>query len=317
MKVGAGLANSRDYPRVSVVIPVYNGSATIGGTIECLLKQTLAPREIIVVDDGSTDDTVEVLQRFGDRLNIMRQPNGGPSSARNRGLREATGEFVALTDSDCLPEPKWLSSLIESFDSPRVAGVGGTIKGVDENLISVYVDAIQLLDPGRDAQGEVQYLVTANACFRRDAVIAAGLFDERFRKPGAEDTELGRRLHDLGYQLKAAPTAVVLHHHKQTLKIFLKTICNYGEGAYLLGTIRPEYKWKGDIRKGLIASVLGAHLLRGKSRKPGTKPGWSKYVAFSALDYLMSIAFSWGYLRGQRKARKSCPARRVGIINGR
>ncbi|HEY9405251.1 MAG TPA: glycosyltransferase [Pyrinomonadaceae bacterium] len=299
------MANSRDYPRVSVVIPVYNGRATIAGTIEHLFRQSLAPHEIIVVDDGSTDDTVEVLQRFGDRLKILRQPNGGPSSARNHGIREATGEFVALTDSDCLPEPNWLRNLAGGFDSPRVAGVGGIVKGVGENLISVYVDEIHLLDPGTNAEGEVQYLVTANACFRRDALIAAGLFDERFRKPGAEDTELGRKLHDLGYELKAVPDAVVLHHHKQTLKIFLRTICNYGEGAYLLGTIRPEYKWKGDIRKGLVASMLGAHLLRGKSRKYSPAHGWPKSVAFSALDYLMSIAFSWGYLRGERKGRES------------
>lgn len=284
-------------------MPVYNGSATIRGTVEHLFAQTLAPHEIIVVDDGSTDDTPEVLRRFGDRLRVVRQPNGGPSSARNRGIREATGEFVAMTDSDCLPAPDWLGTLIEGFDSPRVAGVGGVVKGVDENLLSVYVDAIHLLDPGKNAKGEVQYLVTANACFRREALLAAGLFDERFRKPGAEDTELGRRLYDLGYELKAAPAALVLHHHKQTLKIFLKTICNYGEGAYLLGTIRPEYKWKGDIRKGLVASLIGAHLLRGRSGNRAAAKGWPKSVAFSALDYLMSIAFSWGYLRGERKSR--------------
>lgn len=288
--------------RVSVVVPVFNGSQIIGQTVECLLKQRLAPHEVIVVDDGSTDDTLKVLQGFRGKIVVLSQPNGGPASARNHGIRRATGEFVAMTDSDCLPEPGWLGSLLKGFDGPRVGGVGGTVRGVDKNLISVYVDTIHLLDPDKNAAGEVQHLVTANACFRRDALLEAGLFDERFRKPGGEDTELSRKLCDLGYALRAVDDAVVLHHHKQTLKIFWKTICNYGEGTYLLGQIRPECKWKGDIRKGLLVSLLGVPLLTGKSRKYRPTHGWSRVITFSALDYLTSVAFSWGYLRGQRRS---------------
>lgn len=287
---------------MSVVVPVFNGSRTVSQMVECLLKQRLTPHEIIIVDDGSTDDTLKVLQHFGAQITVLSQPNGGPASARNRGIRVATGDFIAMTDSDCLPDSDWLVSLLAGFDSPHVGGVGGIVKGVNRKLISAYVDAIRLLDPGKSAEGEVKHLVTANACFRRDALIKAGLFDERFRN--AEDIELSRRLYDLGQQLKAVDDAVVLHYHKPTLQIFLKTICNYGEGTYLLGRVRPEYEWKGDIRKGLLASLLGVPLLSGRGRRYPPTRGWARAVAFPALDYLTTIAFSWGYMRGRRRVNK-------------
>lgn len=287
---------------MSVVVPVYNGAQMISETVKHVLAQSLPPHEVIVVDDGSTDETLANLRVFGEKIIVLTQPNRGPASARNSGIRVAKSEFVAMTDSDCLPEQDWLRNILKGFDSARVAGVGGTVKGVDKNLISVYVDTIHLLDPVQNAAGEVRDLITANACFRRDALLEAGLFDERFRKPGCEDTELSWKLRSLGYQLKIAADAVVRHYHKQTLKVFWRTICNYGEGTHLLGTIRSEYKWKGDTRKGLVASLLGASLLTGPRRNYRPAHSYPRVMAFLAMDYLMSVAFSWGYLKAERKS---------------
>ena len=88
--------------KVSVVIPCYNRARVVAETIQCVLRQTFPPDEIIVVDDGSTDNTIEVLESFGSRLKIIRQKNAGPSAARNAGLAVATGEFVWFMDSDDL-----------------------------------------------------------------------------------------------------------------------------------------------------------------------------------------------------------------------
>lgn len=291
-------------PKVSVVVPVFNGGATISKTVEHLLRQSLVPYEIIVVDDGSTDDTVKVLENFDQRITLISKRNGGPASARNRGIEAATGEFVAFTDSDCFADKDWLGNLIKGFDNPAVAGVGGVVKGAEQGLLNDYIDTIDLLNPRRNAAGEIQHLVTANACFRRSALVQAGLFNEGFSKPGAEDTDLSEKLHDLGYQLEAVDNAVIIHYHKQTLRNFWRTICNYGEGAYLLGLVRPEYRWKGDIRKGLIASVIGVHLLGKKIRLYRAKHGLLRAVLFSFLAHFMSIAFSWGYMRGERNAQK-------------
>lgn len=87
---------------VSVIIPAYNRAGMIGQAIECLLRQTLPPHEVIVVDDGSTDDTVRVARGFGSRVTVLEQANAGPGAARNRGLAAATGDFIQFFDSDDL-----------------------------------------------------------------------------------------------------------------------------------------------------------------------------------------------------------------------
>lgn len=88
--------------RISVIIPNYNRAKLIGATIDNMLNQTLPPDEVIVVDDGSTDNSVEVIRSFGDRVHLIEQANQGPGAARNRGLEAASGEFIQFMDSDDL-----------------------------------------------------------------------------------------------------------------------------------------------------------------------------------------------------------------------
>ena len=88
--------------KVSVIIPSYNRADLVGQTIENMLRQTLPPHEVIVVDDGSTDASVEVIRAFGGRVTLIEQANGGPGSARNTGLAVATGDFIQFMDSDDL-----------------------------------------------------------------------------------------------------------------------------------------------------------------------------------------------------------------------
>lgn len=88
--------------KVSVIIPNYNRAPIVGDTIENMLRQSLPPHEIIVVDDGSTDNSVDVIRRFGDRVQLISQANKGPGAARNAGLKIAAGQFIQLMDSDDL-----------------------------------------------------------------------------------------------------------------------------------------------------------------------------------------------------------------------
>lgn len=95
---------------VSCIVPVYNGERFIGEAIQSILAQTYAHREIIVVDDGSEDGTADVLQSLGGQLRVIRQENQGPSLARNRGMEESHGEFVAFLDADDL----WVEDKLEA-----------------------------------------------------------------------------------------------------------------------------------------------------------------------------------------------------------
>ncbi|MFU8770510.1 MAG: glycosyltransferase family 2 protein [Desulfotignum sp.] len=87
-------------PQISVIIPTFNRAWTLARAVDSVLAQTCAPKEVIVVDDGSTDSTQEVLSAYGDRIRVLVQPNRGVSSARNLGIRNSHGGFIALLDSD-------------------------------------------------------------------------------------------------------------------------------------------------------------------------------------------------------------------------
>lgn len=281
---------------VSVVVPVYNGEATIAQTVEYLLTQSLTPREILIIDDGSTDKTAEILKPFANQILYTFKGNGGPASARNLGVKLASGGFVAFTDSDCLPERDWLQRLMSRFDFAEVAGVGGAVKGIDDSVIGQYVDLARLMEPAENQQGEIEYLITANACFRRDVLLAAGLFDERFRKPGGEEPALCRRIRERGFQFRFAADAVVLHHHRQTVGSFLRTLSNYGEGRFLLGQLWPDYQVR-QPRKTFFRQMIAVRSLAQQFLAHARHHGTKKAMAFSALDYLRQLAFLRGYIR--------------------
>jgi GT2 family glycosyltransferase len=98
---------------VSVIIPNYNRAALVGDTIRNMLAQTLPPLEVIVVDDGSTDDSAEVIRSFGNSVRLIEQENAGPGAARNRGLAVAAGEYVQFMDSDDLASLNKLDSQVQ------------------------------------------------------------------------------------------------------------------------------------------------------------------------------------------------------------
>jgi len=107
----------RNDPRVSCVIPVFNGERFLGEAIDSVLAQRDCNVDIIVVDDGSTDGTKGVARRFGERVRYVHQPNAGASSARNRGIKLASGDFVSLLDSDDLWHPDKTRIQLARFDA--------------------------------------------------------------------------------------------------------------------------------------------------------------------------------------------------------
>jgi glycosyltransferase involved in cell wall biosynthesis len=97
------------HPHISCIVPTYNGAAYLSQALDSILAQTLQPFEVIVADDGSTDATLEVAARYRRRVRVVVQPNGGPAAARNRGVREASAQFVAFLDQDDVWHPEKLA----------------------------------------------------------------------------------------------------------------------------------------------------------------------------------------------------------------
>ncbi|MFM8394800.1 MAG: glycosyltransferase [Acidobacteriota bacterium] len=289
---------------LSVIVPVWNGAATIGRTIEALLGQTRPADEIIIVDDGSTDQTAQALARFGGQIRVVRRPNGGPAAARNSGIEVARGGLIAFTDSDCVPAADWLASLCAGFAGDpegRIAGVGGVVRGDGETLTDQYIDLIQLLDPEPDAGGQIPYLITANACFRRQALVEVGGFDEGFRKPGGEEAELGHRLRRASYEFRFTPAAIVRHRHRQSPGALLRTLANYGEGAARIGRRWPELRIE-DPGRLMLRQLISPRALLGRLRQRIASHGWRRGLYFALLDQLRHPSFLRGYYRGERLA---------------
>src|SRR5690348_12724766 len=104
-------------PPISVIIPTYNHARFLAAAIDSALSQTLKPTEVIVVDDGSTDETSSVLEAFGDKVRVIRQKNHGVAGARNRGAEMAAGEYLAFLDADDVWLPRKLEMQVSRFQA--------------------------------------------------------------------------------------------------------------------------------------------------------------------------------------------------------
>ncbi len=120
----------------SVIVPAYNAGKTIGDCLRALARQSLdaADYEVIVVDDGSRDDTAEIVKTFPVRY--LHQENKGPAAARNYGSREARGEIILFTDSDCVPSRDWIAEMAKPFDDPEVVAVKGAYRTNQRSLFA-------------------------------------------------------------------------------------------------------------------------------------------------------------------------------------
>lgn len=196
-------------PVLSVVIPAYNRAPLLTRTLEALARQSLPPHlhEVIVVDDGSTDETPEVVRSWGAqdrRIHLLRtETNRGASAARNNGVREARGQIVVFVDSDVVVRPDFLAHHLDAHRRSRAPVLcrGPVVPVPDLRL----PDRLPLtgLSPS--------YFDPANASLPRSELLAAGLFDEGFRAYGWEDFDLGLRLKRRGLARVFRPEAVAYH----------------------------------------------------------------------------------------------------------
>ena len=215
-------------PVISVVVATHNRAQLLPRLVEALAAQgDVGEFEAVIVDDGSTDDTWDVLQDLAGRhpfLRPLRQvPNAGPATARNRGWRTATADLIAFTDDDCVPQPGWLCSLREALATADIAQ-GRTLPDPQ---------TAERLGPfGRtlEVTAELGYYQTCNMGYRRSALESVGGFDERFRRPSGEDTDLAWRLKERGAGSVFVPDAIVHHDVRpSSLSVHLRDTWRWGD----------------------------------------------------------------------------------------
>ena len=257
------------YPRVSVVVCSYNGAKTLKDCLESLDLVEYPDFEIVLVDDGSKDNTQALVKEYVDARTLREQRTGekpphfinlvqvnmGLSYARNVGARASSGEIIAYTDSDCMADPDWLYYMVGTLLSGDYVGVGGP------NISPPAVDWIQAAvaaapgGPSHVLLTDVvaEHIPGCNMAFHRAAFESVDGFDSEYRKAG-DDVDFCWRLQTNGGVIAFSPSAIVWHYRRFTLDAFRKQQEGYGEAESMLRFKHLIFfgptgtaKWKGQI----------------------------------------------------------------------
>jgi glycosyltransferase involved in cell wall biosynthesis len=250
---------------VSVVIPAYNAEDTIAAAIESVLAQDYAhPVELVVVDDGSTDATADIVRRYP-AVVYIHQENAGPASARNHGARVSKGSTLFFTDSDCCPERSWISKMMQGFAQEGVMVVAGSygIANVASRLARVIHEEIifrhrVLMPEFPKAFGSY------NVAIRREVFEAVGGFNAQYRRASGEDNDLSYKIIARGERIFFQRDACVDHYHQESLPRYLKEQFRHGVWRLRIYVDHPGMMagdgytfWKDMIE----IPVVAAHLL--------------------------------------------------------
>jgi len=184
-------------PKVSVIIPTYNRSAFISKAVSSVLKQTYRDYEIIIIDDGSTDATAAIIERFnGDKIKYIYQSHKGRSSARNKGVAKSNGDYIAFLDSDDVWLPEKLAIQVKAMDDTPKCGLAYTDAFMEDiNGDNIEQRSKKYSCPSGDVFAQLynwNFISTSTSMIRREIVDSCGLFNEEFG--GAEDYDLWLRI---------------------------------------------------------------------------------------------------------------------------
>jgi cellulose synthase/poly-beta-1,6-N-acetylglucosamine synthase-like glycosyltransferase len=229
------------WPRTSVIVAAYNAEETIGACLESLLEldYPLARHEIIIVDNASQDATPTILGAYSRRITVLREERKGPAAARNTGVRRATGDVVAFTDSDCVVDRQWLRCLVAPLADSTVGVVGGRNRARQPcNAIAAFGERIH--DHRRAIEDLVPpYAITMNWSSRLSVLHEVGLFDPDLLR--CQDVDLAYRLIQGGYRLVYEPNAVVYHRNRSSLPALMRQGYQHGYHAVRIRRLHAAF----------------------------------------------------------------------------
>jgi glycosyltransferase involved in cell wall biosynthesis len=202
--------------KITAYIPAYNASEYLARTIEGLLSQRHAFDEVLVIDDGSKDDSAAIAARYPRVRIVKHAKNRGLAAARNTAFAAARNELIASVDADVVAHPDWIATLLPHFDDPKVAGAGGIlIEGVQNTLADRWRNARMAQQWGPVLLRNPKFLYGCNNILRKSAVLEAGGYNESLRSCG-EDPDLAARLRKRGWDLVYDPAARSVHQRYDT-----------------------------------------------------------------------------------------------------
>ncbi len=227
---------------ISVIIPAYNAAKTIRGCLDSLMHQDYGdPYAVIVVDDGSTDETPRIVSEYRNIV-LLRQSNAGPAAARNKGVLAAQGDIVLFTDADCVPDRNWISEMAGTLqENQDVVGVKGVYKTRQREWVARFVQYEYEDKYDRmKKQRYIDFIDTYSAGFRKEVFLKMGGYDTAFPLACAEDVELSFRLSAEGYRMVFNPNARTYHTHPATLRGYLKKKYKFAFWRMLAVKKNPE-----------------------------------------------------------------------------
>ncbi len=276
-------------PTASVIIPAWNGAADLPACLDALLAQTGVDYEIIVVDNGSSDGSGDLVAECYPQVRLLRQEtNLGFSGGCNAGMRQAQGDVVVLLNQDTEVQPRWLAALVDTLAADPAIGIAGskaiypdgTIQHaggqIDAQGNGSHLGYRQPDDGSFDQRADVEYVTGASLALRRDVYTAIGGFDERFGAAYCEDVDLCLRARAAGWRVVYVPESTLIHKeesraaapgHAAMLRYQrnrLRLVAKHWPQARLEDEFLPaERAWLEGMEPGgeqLIAAVHEAYL---------------------------------------------------------
>jgi GT2 family glycosyltransferase len=258
---------------ISVVVPTYNRRDSLRRLLLALERQTVSEFEVVVVDDGSTDDTPELLSTFQPiyQLTVIRQPNSGPAAARNAGVERARAELILFLDDDVVPIPELIDLHLQAQHAePNVVAIGPMAPPSDFRRPAWIRWEEEMLEVQYQAMLSGEYpctprqFYTANASLSRSRFLEVGGFDRTFKR--AEDVEMAYRMRDRGATFTFLSTAVVYHYAERTFAAWSRTPYQYGrydvimhreKGHEALPCAAHEFHRRHVLTRWLARSCVG------------------------------------------------------------
>jgi len=313
-------AHPSDFPIVSVIIPAFNAAGTLRKCLKALLEQSVPPNqlEIIVVDDGSSDATADILREFP-AVRSFSQRNQGPSVARNLGISKARGRFLAFTDSDCVPDPAWIERLLSHMSREEVISVGGS-QGCPEDASCMMRTIHEILSLMGFAGGYTKsrrgvfvtkHNPSCNVLFRREVIEAIGGY-----RPGmypGEDVDLDFRARQAfpSHQMLYDSSARVDHYRPETYGGWWRMMRSYGvsnahnmllHGVFRVTIAAPLFMpvillmaLHPTIRKWLLPATGAGCIVTAGTIGAFTATGFTGLPRKSALLAILVFGFHWGF----------------------